>query len=76
MNIRDPTKDFKSTLGAFVKLSELRLENEISLEFDNHLKKFNTQITFSGNEKGGELDQIFRDKQRDFTWSITAQFYL
>ena len=51
MNIRDPTKDFKSTLDAFI----------------NHLKKFNKQITFSGNEKGGEFDQIFRGKQPNFT---------
>ena len=75
MNICEPIEDFKSTLDAFVKLSKSRSENEASLEFDNHLRKFNPQITFTGNQKGGEFEQVFRSKQPDFTWSINEQFY-
>ncbi|CAF3800041.1 unnamed protein product [Rotaria sp. Silwood1] len=75
MIINDPTEDFKNTIDAFVKISKTGSENETSLEFDNHLKKFNSQITYTGNQKGGEFEQIFRDKQPDFTWSITTQFY-
>ncbi|CAF3341690.1 unnamed protein product [Rotaria sp. Silwood2] len=75
MIVNDPTEDFKNIIDAFVKISKTRSENETSLEFDNHLKKFNSQITYTGNQKGGEFEQIFRGKQPDFTWSITTQFY-
>ena len=75
MNIIDYSEDFKTTIERFMKVSKSRSENESSLEFDTHLKKFNPQITFTGNKKDGEFAQLFCGKQPDFTWSINEQFH-
>jgi hypothetical protein len=75
MNINDLDEDFKITIDTFVKVSKSRSENESSLEFHNHLKKYNSEITFTGNQKGGEFEQVFRGKQPNFTSSIASQFY-
>jgi hypothetical protein len=75
MDILDPTEYFKIIINSFVQVSKSRSKNETSLEFDNHLKKFNAQITFKGNQKGGEFEQIFLSKQPNFTWSIAPQFH-
>ena len=75
MNIIDYSEDFKTTIERFMKVSKSTSENESSLEFNTHLKKFNPQIIFTGNKKDGEFAQVFCGKQPDFTWSITEQFH-
>ncbi|CAF1641642.1 unnamed protein product, partial [Adineta ricciae] len=75
MIILEPTEDFQNTINTFLKVSKTKSENEGSLEFNNHLKKFNPQVTFTGNQKGGEFGLVFCDKQPDFTWSMNEQFH-
>ena len=75
VNAPEPTSDFKVTIQSLVQVSKVKSENETSFYFDNHLKSFNPEITFTGNQKGGDFEHTFRGKQPDFTWSIDQRFH-
>ncbi|CAF4758381.1 unnamed protein product, partial [Rotaria sp. Silwood1] len=69
----EPSEEFKNVIKQFTR--ESKPENKKSQEFDNILKKINPSITFTGDQRSGDFEHLFRGNRPDFTWSINNSFY-
>ncbi|CAF0837989.1 unnamed protein product [Rotaria sordida] len=72
-DVGEPSEEFKNLIKQFTR--ESKPENKKSQEFDNILKKINPSITFTGDQRGGDFEHLFRGNRPDFTWSINNNFY-